>query len=112
MSMNLASDRDHVTVRVASSADDPLERLRALKVADKTVEAWLADAVGEARRTGSSWSSIGDALGVSRQAAWQLYNSDLLQKIQETRTSAGMTEQEAVDLAADELRAVRSRRRR
>ena len=111
MSTKLASDRDLVTVRVALKPDDPVERLRALKVADETVEGWLADAVDEARRAGRSWSAIGEALGVSRQAAWQLYNTGLLQAIGNAREKSGMTEQEAEALASDELRAVRSRHR-
>ena len=31
--------------------------------------------VQQARRSGQSWSAIGEALGVSRQAAWERFSS-------------------------------------
>lgn len=38
------------------------------------VEGSLQRWVGEARRRGSSWADIGDALGMSRQSAWERFS--------------------------------------
>ena len=111
MARTLAAEDDGVTVRVAIGTDDPVERLRALKAADRTVERWLVEAVANARAAGSTWSAIGEALGVTRQAAWQLYNADLRRAVDEARRRSGLSEAEATARAADELRVVRSRRR-
>lgn len=48
--------------------------LGGLKVADATVDATrtvLQNHVDELRRRNVSWQKIGDALGISRQAAWE-----------------------------------------
>ena len=55
--------------------DDQL--LGALKVAEATVEATravLQAQIEELRRRGISWDTIGHALGVSRQAAWERFS--------------------------------------
>jgi len=112
MGSQLSATRSDVTVVVALGPDDPIDRLRALRAADKEMANRLAEAVGQARQAGRSWAEIGDALGVSRQASWKLYNSGLRSAIAKTRTEAGLTEEEAQAVADEELRAVRSRRRR
>ncbi len=38
------------------------------------VEGGLQRWVGEARRRGTSWASIGEALGMSRQSAWERFS--------------------------------------
>ena len=109
MGANLASEQEGVTVRVALKADDPVDRLRALKTADQTLERWLTEAIGEARRSGRSWAAIGEALGVTRQAAWQLYNADLRLGIDHARKRSGMSEDEAIAEATQQLQRVRHR---
>jgi hypothetical protein len=101
-----------MTMNVAVESDDPIDRLGALKAADQEIGRWVAQAVGEARRSGQSWAAIGDVLGVSRQAAWALYNQELRTAIARARERANLSEQEALALADEELRNVRSRRRR
>jgi len=57
-----------------SMTDDQL--LGALKVAEATVDATravLQGQVDELRRRGVSWDAIGNALGTSRQAAWERF---------------------------------------
>jgi uncharacterized membrane protein len=112
MGSQLSASSAEVTVVVALGPDDPIERLRALRVADQEVANWLSDAVGQARQAGRPWAEIGDALGVSRQAAWQLYNSGLRSAIAKARAEAGLSQEEAQAVAEKELHAVRSRRRR
>src|SRR5687767_11525628 len=64
-------------VRSSSSSDDPLQHLAgAVVVAEGMGE--LADHlvghfVDQARRSGASWTDIGRALGVSKQAAQQRF---------------------------------------
>ncbi|MHB8289769.1 MAG: hypothetical protein ACYDEY_11120 [Acidimicrobiales bacterium] len=110
MTTRLAEQHDQMTVEVALDADDPLVRLRGLKVADQAVERWLAQAVGDARRAGVSWAAIGEALNVSRHGAWKLYNAKLLDATTASQERSGLTEEEAMDLAVSELRAMRTER--
>lgn len=54
----------------------PIEDLRAitsLVATEREVESAIAKAVERAREDGYSWSQIGTALGVSKQAAQQKY---------------------------------------
>lgn len=68
--------------------------------------------VRERSLEGKSWAEIGDALGVSRQAAWQLYNQELNRAVALVRKLSGMSESDTLALASEELSSVRSRRRR
>lgn len=62
-------------VRIEASTDEPLDQLTtARQLRDglaETAEALLDHFVDQARRAGCSWTQIGDALGVSKQAAQQ-----------------------------------------
>ena len=53
----------------AIRSDDPALRLRAVLALYRLAEQVEEEAVTAARRAGWSWDQIGDALGVSRQAA-------------------------------------------
>jgi len=106
----LAEQHDQVSVEVALDADDPLVRLRGLKVADRAVERWLAQAVGDARKAGISWAAIGEALGVSRQGAWKLYNAEVLEATAASQERSALSDEEAMELAISELRALRTER--
>jgi hypothetical protein len=61
------------------AADDPLAQLQeaaALKAElDELTDALLGHFVDQARRSGATWTQIGDALGVSKQAAQQRHSS-------------------------------------
>ena len=50
-------------------ADDPLGSLRELREAQRALAAFECFLVREARRKMRTWEAIGEALGVSRQAA-------------------------------------------
>jgi hypothetical protein len=62
-----------------SAPDDPLEQLaQASRLKDELAEradSLLGHFVDQARRAGHSWSQIGDALGVSKQAAQQRHTA-------------------------------------
>jgi len=53
---------------------NPLDFLRELKNCTTTlIEQLETDGVATARKGGASWSDIGAALGISRQAAWERF---------------------------------------
>lgn len=56
---------------------DPLARLKELSDARKDIEFWTVRAVQECRiGERGSWQAIGDALGISRAAAWERFHED------------------------------------
>jgi hypothetical protein len=50
---------------------DPLTALRAARDLKDQLGAWEAHLAREALATGETWDTIGAALGISRQAAWE-----------------------------------------
>ena len=52
-----------------------LNQLPRIAAVAAQVEGGLRRWVGEARRRGTSWASIGESLGTSRQAAWERFGS-------------------------------------
>jgi hypothetical protein len=52
---------------------DPLEVLRAASQFHRYFDAIQGEAAKAARSAGSTWDEIGQALGVSRQAAWERF---------------------------------------
>jgi hypothetical protein len=70
------------------------------------------DRVRAARAAGSSWQQIGDALGISRQSAWESYTAEVRTMLSlNVDANDSLDETEAIDLAVDEVRSVRRRRR-
>jgi hypothetical protein len=51
-----------------------LSRLPRIASVAAQIEGGLQRWVGEARRRGSSWASIGESLGMSRQSAWERFS--------------------------------------
>ena len=92
---------------------DPLAALRALAGGQVELERLRREYVGEARRRGVSWAQIGDALGLSRQSAWEYFTRGASEAIESASLSnAELGEDEAMALAVEESRAVRRRRSR
>ena len=54
------------------------ERLTSLNAAQQLLSIEITDCVQAARTEGLTWASIGSALGVSRQAAWERYGNPVL----------------------------------
>jgi len=67
--------------------------------------------VGVAREERQSWHSIADALGVSRQAAWAAYREGAA-SVDRIRSRSSLSETEAMALAKDAVREVRSEKGR
>lgn len=66
-----------VSLNVSGNLEDnPLGVLKGLTNALRSVESKLSEAVQEARRQRFTWEQIGDALGISRQAAWERFSME------------------------------------
>ena len=92
---------------------DPLKAIRELSRVDSELESLRRDQVEAARRAGVSWEQIGEALGMSRQSAWEYYNRDARQALDQTvSANSDFEEAEALRIATDEVSTMRHRRRR
>lgn len=101
------------TVPVGALPADPLAALRESTRGEAELEAVRRAKVEAARAVGASWGQVGDALGVSRQSAWEYYSSVARSNLTSTvESNSELSEDEAMDLAVDEVRAVRRLRRR
>jgi hypothetical protein len=90
---------------------DPVEALRVLTDGEVELEHLRRDRVQAARDAGASWDRIGEALGISRQAAWEYYNRDVRDRLRRNvEENADLTEDEAMEMAASEVKTVRRRR--
>jgi hypothetical protein len=66
-----------VSLNIAGNIEDnPLGILKGLTTALRVVESKLSEAVQEARKQRLTWEQIGEALGISRQAAWERFSTD------------------------------------
>ncbi len=63
---------------------------------------WQREVIARARERGASWSQIGEALGVTKQAAWALYNEDVRTSLAAARTRSGVSDEEAQRLADEQ----------
>lgn len=64
-----------------------------------------------ARAAGASWQQIGDALGVTRQSAWESFTTETRAALSaNVDTNGTLAEDDAIDLAVEEVRAVRRRK--
>ena len=106
--LDAAQGDDQVRLEVELGSDDPLGQLRGLRAATRQLDAWQREAIARAREGGASWSDIGDALGVSKQAAWSSYNQDVRDALAAARSRSGLSDEEAQQLA-DEARSERRR---
>lgn len=112
MSARLEYDsvQERVDMAVELLSDDPAERLRGLRAAGDRLDVWRRELVGAARERGVPWSAIGEALGMTKQAAWEFYNADLRRALDEARARSGLGDEDVLPLVDEERRAVRARR--
>jgi len=104
MSTRLDAERhdEQVRVEIELGSADPLGQLRGLRAADRQLDLWQRQTITRAREQGSSWSQIGDALGVTKQAAWALYSEGVRDALESVRKRSGLTDQQAQQLADEE----------
>lgn len=95
-----------------SLPQDPLVALRVLADSEAEIDRIRRDRVRAARAAGASWQQIGDALGVSRQSAWESYTADVRAVVsRNVDADESLDETAAMALAVDKVRSVRRRRR-
>ena len=101
-----------VVVAAESLPQDPLEALRVLADSEVELDRIRRDRVVAARAAGASWQQVGDALGVSRQSAWENFTADAKAAIVASASANDvLAEDDAIELAVEEVDAIRRQRR-
>ena len=90
---------------------DPLEALRELARSEPELERLRRDRVLAARAAGATWEQVGNALGISRQSAWEYFTARIREQLADNANTE-LSEDEVMQMAVDEVRSVRRRRRR
>ena len=91
---------------------DPLDALRELARTETELDELRRKQVAAARAAGATWEQVGEALGISRQSAWEYYAARTRAEIAATAAAnTQLSDDDAMDLAVEEVRAVRRRRR-
>jgi len=100
-----------VIVASESLPRDPLAALRVLTDSEQELDRIRRTQVVAARAAGASWQQIGDALGVTRQSAWETFTARTRAALSvNVDANESLAEDDALDLAVDEVRAARRRR--
>ena len=87
---------------------EPLDALREVSRSEVELDDLRWDQIAAARDAGASWAAIGEALGISRQSAWEYFTRRASTGIAaNTAENSDLSEDEAIDLAVEEVRAVR-----
>lgn len=91
---------------------EPLSALRVLADGEVELDRLRRKQVIAARAAGASWQQIGDALGISRQSAWEHFTADARAALDaNVAANESLKDDDAMALAVNEVRAVRRRRR-
>lgn len=93
--------------RTATSDPDPLLALGATRALRAHLSTWETQLAREAVGDGATWESVGDAVGVTRQAAWERFHHEA----HELRRRAHAEVHELQRRHRDELRELRRRYR-
>ena len=69
---------DHLRLRTLGDWEsDPIHALRECRRAATALQKVMWQTVAGAREAGHSWAEIGDALGVTKQTAWQRFSGEM-----------------------------------
>jgi len=72
-------DKVRVKVRVTADEREPIPGIRALCRESIKIEKGLRDLVKAVRAQGHSWTEIGTAMGMTKQAAWRRFTKGPIQ---------------------------------
>lgn len=98
-------------VTIKSLPKDPLDALREIVRCESELDQLRCDRVNLARKQGATWEQVADALGMSRQSAWEYYTARFrIELDHRVRKNTDLSEDAALMLAVDETKAVRRRR--
>jgi hypothetical protein len=102
-----------MSVIIASALpSNPLEALRELAQGEAELGRLRRSSMAAARADGATWEQIGEALGMTRQSAWEYFRLDARSTIaRNVAKNEHLTESEAMDAAIDEVRISRRARR-
>jgi len=89
---------------------EPLEALRQVARSEAELDELRWNQIAAARDAGASWAAIGEALGVSRQSAWEYFTRRVRDDLAANVADSDLSEDEAMELAVEEVRAARRRR--
>ena len=91
---------------------DPLDALRELTEGEAELDRLRRASVRAARAAGATWDQVGEALGMTRQSAWEYFSRETRAAIERNaQRNEDLDERDALQLAVDEVRAVRRARR-
>ena len=91
---------------------EPLHALREVARSEAELDELRWEQIAAARDAGASWAQVGEALGVSRQSAWEYFTRRASKALATNVVSnTDLSEDEAMNLAVEEVRAVRRGRR-
>ncbi len=90
---------------------EPLDALREVSRSEAELDELRWNQIAAARDAGASWAAIGEALGVSRQSAWEYFTRRVSDGLAANVENSELSEDEAMQLAVEEVRAVRKARR-
>lgn len=94
-----------------SLSGEPLEALRELTRSETELDELRRKHVAAARKRGATWEEIGDALGMSRQSAWEYFAKRASSRLAASaQASSDLSEDEAMEIAVAEVRQVRRKR--
>jgi len=95
-----------VIVTAEALPKDPLAALRVLVESEVEIDRVRRAQVIAARSAGATWQEVGDALGVSRQSAWESFTADARSALA-AADDGTLSEDGALDLAVAGVRAAR-----
>jgi len=90
---------------------EPLDALREVSRSEAQLDELRWKQIEAARDAGASWAAIGEALGVSRQSAWEYFTRRASTELAANVEKSELSDDEAMDLAVEEVRTVRRSRR-
>ena len=91
---------------------DPLEALRELARSEPELDRLRRENVMAARAAGATWEQIGNALGMSKQSAWGYFTARIRADLADNaRANSELSVEDATQLAIEEVRSDRRRRR-
>lgn len=91
---------------------DPLDALHEIARGEAELDRLRIDLVKVARESGATWEQIAEVLGMSRQSVWEYFTSRFrIELSHRIEANSDLSEDVAMQLAVDEARAVRRRRR-
>ncbi len=99
-------------IAVNSLSDEPLDALRELAVSEAELDELRWNQIAAARDAGASWAQVGEALGISKQSAWEYFTRRARAELAgNVEANSALSEEEAMELAVEEVRATRRSQR-